>query len=91
VLHDRIVEKSNLVALAKIPGPIPAAKVVGDLRRELIAVFTDLQAAHVQIGKSYPWARTRTSEVLDLIHAIKRHVDPAGILNPGSLGLNGPT
>ena len=41
-------------------------------------------AAHLQIGRRYPYARDRD---LTLLRAVKAAVDPRNLLNPGVLGL----
>ena len=87
MLHDRITERSNLAELAKVSAPLPAAVVVAEMRRELVALYTRLGCAHVQIGKSYRWADTRQPEVLRAMKAIKQVFDPARLMNPDSLGL----
>ena len=47
-------------------------------------------AAHLQIGKAYPYLRERDPSALALLHTLKRHVDPRGLINPGALGLAMP-
>jgi FAD/FMN-containing dehydrogenase len=44
-------------------------------------------AAHLQIGKFYPYMRGRDPATAGLVRDLKRLVDPARRLNPGSLGL----
>jgi FAD/FMN-containing dehydrogenase len=87
-LHDRLAEKSDVAALAAF-GPPPEASVHAlQLRKDLVDVFTACGAAHVQIGKTYPWRETRTPAALHLLEAIKASVDPRGLMNPGALGFS---
>jgi FAD/FMN-containing dehydrogenase len=66
----------------------PSARAaVAELRGGLTDVFTQLGAAHFQIGRFYPYLATRRPETRALLQALKAHLDPAGIMNPGVLGL----
>ncbi len=66
----------------------PSARAaVAELRRGLADVFTQLGAAHFQIGRFYPYLQTRRPETRALLQALKAHLDPEGIMNPGVLGL----
>lgn len=85
--HDRVAEVSNIDALAGFDGPSETTEIAMQIRKELTAVMVRHGSAHVQIGKTYPWLATRTPPIAALIGAIKRHVDPDGRMNPGSLGL----
>jgi FAD/FMN-containing dehydrogenase len=66
-------------------GPNPAAReLVEVLRSEMVAAMQRHGAAHLQIGRAYPYADGRD---LTLLRAIKNVVDPQGLMNPGALGL----
>jgi FAD/FMN-containing dehydrogenase len=43
--------------------------------------------AHFQIGRGYPYLRSRDEAAVDLLETIKSVLDPTGALNPGGLGL----
>ena len=87
-LHDRVRQRSDLEGLAAFAATPPATVLVMRLRTELKAIFRKHGCAHVQIGRSYPWADTRDWATLDLMKALKTYVDPAGVINSGSLGLD---
>ena len=57
-----------------------------ELRDGLAELFMQMGAAHFQIGKAYKYREGRNSETWSLLRAIKKHVDPKGLMNPGSLG-----
>ena len=44
-------------------------------------------AAHLQIGRVYPYLRGRDDGAVDLLRAARTQLDSAGLINPGSLGL----
>ena len=57
------------------------------MRRELASIFDDLGAVHLQIGKWYEFQNQVSPEYADTLLAIKRTLDPQGLINPGSLGI----
>ena len=68
--------------------PNPQARsAVAKLRQGLVQMFRELGAAHFQIGRFYPYAETRQPETKALLEALKQHLDPNGVMNPGVLGL----
>lgn len=86
-LHKHAVEKEHLSKLKEhAPNPEATAKVY-DLRKGLIDIFTRFGTMHMQLGKSYPYHEQVKPEALRLVEAIKQQVDPKGLLNPGTLGL----
>jgi len=62
-------------------------KYVSLLRDELISTFLNQGAVHMQIGRKYPYLRSRKPEIFSLLTALKSHLDPKGLMNPGVLGL----
>ena len=45
-------------------------------------------AIHFQIGKDYPYLKSRTKETRALLYSIKKQFDPKNLINPGSLGFD---
>ena len=41
----------------------------------------------MQLGKAYPYLRNRDPEAEAAIRALKRELDPKGLMNPGGLQL----
>lgn len=71
------------------PQPDPAAReLVERLRIELIELMYGHGAAHLQIGRAYPFARERDEAALSVLRGVKALTDPLGLLNPGALGLD---
>ncbi len=55
----------------------------------MIARLREFGAVQIQLGKLYPYrASLGDGPTWELLQGLKRLVDPAGILNPGSLGLD---
>ncbi len=86
-LHDRTRQVSDLKGLGAHADRPAATKAALAMRAQFAAIFAAHGAAHVQIGKSYPWLATRMPGVAGLVRNFKAAVDPRGLVNPGSLGL----
>ncbi len=85
-LHREILGPSPRVVE---PAPAPDARaLVMQVRSELIALFRDLGVASNQIGRTYPYASALRPEARTLLEALKRAVDPQGLMNPGALELD---
>jgi FAD/FMN-containing dehydrogenase len=48
-------------------------------------VLRNAGAAHFQLGKFYRYRQGRDPAALALFDAIKAHLDPEGLMNPGAL------
>ena len=55
----------------------------------MIDVFARHGCGFFQIGRTYPYLASRDPASIALLKAIKAQLDPAFMLNPGALGLNG--
>lgn len=83
--HRRMVEPEYR-ARAGEPAPSPAAReVVAEAKRALADVLRDAGATHFQLGKFYRWREGRDPAFLALHDALKRQLDPHGVMNPGAL------
>ena len=86
--HMRYLESGFLRKLPRHP-PNPAGReAVARIRRELAEMFMLMGAAHFQIGRFYPYRDSRHDDAFNLLKAVKQHVDPDGLMNPGVLGLD---
>lgn len=74
-------------ALPRHPANPAAAALVAQVSVEMIEIFHNAGAAHLQIGRTYPWARDRDAGAMALVRAIKAEIDPHDLINPGALGL----
>ena len=86
-VHRRSVEPGHLRKIRGFPENPAARAAVTEIREALIALFTDLGAAHLQLGKSYRYRDGLQSANWRLIEALKKELDPGRRMNPGALGL----
>jgi D-lactate dehydrogenase (cytochrome) len=87
VLHETTVEPHYLKKLPKLAHDEAAAQLVEDTRQKILDIFEVHGATHFQIGRTYRYTQTRDPITLALLKAVKAHVDPKGLMNPGALGL----
>ena len=86
-LHRAAVEPAHLARLKGFPADPAARDLVGRLRSEIVTIFGRLGATHLQIARTYPLKRSHDPAAWALLEAVKRQLDPRGLMNPGSLGL----
>ena len=87
IVHDRMVPTEHLATVESYPAAPEAAMFVARLKSGVIDLMHAHGAAHLQIGKTYPYLRGRNAASVALLRAIKAELDPHDILNPGALGL----
>lgn len=86
-LHRRALEPGHLAKLHRFPPNAQAYDLVVRLRKGVIDVFRELEAAHLQVARTYPLQASSDPRAWQMLQAIKAQVDPRGLMNPGSLGL----
>lgn len=86
-LHRRSLEPGHLAKLTRFPANEEARALVATLRGEAISIFRALDAAHLQIARTYPLKDALDPAAWDMLRALKAAVDPDNLMNPGSLGL----
>jgi FAD/FMN-containing dehydrogenase len=87
VFHERMVPADHLASIARYPGAPDARALVDGLKHDVAELMAEHGAAHLQIGKFYPYLEGRNPASVALVRAIKTELDPKGIMNPGALGL----
>ena len=86
-LHKTVPEPQHLRKFDE-PAPNPAAtELVDVIRGEITDLFAELGAASNQIGKTYRYFDSLHPNTADLLLALKRQLDPDGLVNPGALRL----
>ncbi|WP_186455536.1 FAD-binding oxidoreductase [Nitrospirillum pindoramense] len=85
--HDRMLEPSAAASLARYPANPEGTALVEALKADIVDLFHRHGAAHLQVGRLYPLAADRDPAADELLRSVKRWADPAGLVNPGALGL----
>ena len=86
-LHRHTVEDGMLARFPVYPANPGARAEVMRLRNDIVSLFGTFGAAHLQIGRLYPFLAGLETPPRRLLEAIKTHLDPDGRINPGALGL----
>ncbi len=86
-LHRHSVEEQVLRKVERHPENRAARDEVMRLCAELMALFRALGAAHLQIGRRYPYREGLDEAPRRLVGELKTLLDPEGRINPGALGL----
>jgi FAD/FMN-containing dehydrogenase len=84
--HDRVLDAAYLARLPSFPENLAARAAVTRIRGELADLFASSGAVSFQIGKFYRFRQSQHATALALLDALKRDVDPRGLMNPGALG-----
>ena len=85
--HERMLDPSKFGRYRDFEDDPEVNRVIVELRSRLIETLHHAGAAHLQIGKRYPYLDSLQPGARGLLEAIKDHVDPHRLTNPGSLGL----
>lgn len=85
---EGMLSEAELARYKDFPDDADVTQTVVEARDALNAVFDELGAAHLQIGKTYHYQQGLQPPALRLLEAIKSAVDPKRLMNPKSLGLD---
>jgi hypothetical protein len=80
------VRPADARRLQGLPAEPAGEAVVFEVRRQLVELFLQRGAAHLQIGKTYRYRESLDPAAWALLEAVKRAVDPRGLMNPGRWG-----
>jgi FAD/FMN-containing dehydrogenase len=87
ITQERLLPEGYAATLPKFADNPDGRRLVDEMKHGIADLFQRHGAAHLQIGKFYPYMRGRDPSTAKLIRDIKQLVDPRGRLNPGALGL----
>ncbi|MGB3455585.1 MAG: FAD-binding oxidoreductase [Litorimonas sp.] len=87
-IHERTVDTATLKRAKRFEANPEATALVTQARQNVMDIFTEFGAAHFQIGRTYPYHDNMSDETKGVLEGIKRLLDPDGLVNAGSLGLN---
>ena len=86
-LHKATVEPAVLSRQTGFAANRQARTAVHAMREELLQAFSEMGAAHLQVGKEYIYKGALQPESFALLQSIKAFVDPENRINPQALGL----
>ncbi len=84
---DGYLSEDHIKDKPTYPEDLEARAAVKSLREGMIALFQSLGGVHMQIGRVYPYLESQGPEMQALLKTLKAHLDPRGLMNPGSLKL----
>ncbi|MEE4349049.1 MAG: FAD-binding oxidoreductase [Pacificimonas sp.] len=87
-LIEDTIEPAHLKKVPALPVNPSAWALTQTLKARIVDIFHEHGAAHFQIGRTYRYRDHLAPEADALLQAVKRQVDPRGLMNPGSLGLD---
>lgn len=87
IYHRRVFPEKLLPSKPVYPPNPEGRALVSEIKDRIQALCIGNGASHFQVGKDYPYLATRTPAVRELVIALKRTLDPQGLMNPGALGL----
>ena len=87
-LHRTIPEPSYLKGMKEPEANAAATELVAEMRQKTIKLFQDFGAASNQIGRTYPYLSSLKPTTAQLALALKKTLDPKGLMNPGVLGFD---
>jgi FAD/FMN-containing dehydrogenase len=85
--HERLIQPEFLKTIPSQPANADSREAMRKLRLGLAEMFMQRGCAHVQIGKFYRYKDSRDPATWALLQSLKCTLDPRGLVNPGSLGL----
>jgi D-lactate dehydrogenase (cytochrome) len=86
-LHAASVGEEVVKPWRDRPANVEAREAVARLRRGTQELYASLGGVSWQVARDYPFLEILKPETRALLESVKRAVDPAGLMNPGSLGL----
>ncbi|MCU0974933.1 MAG: FAD-binding oxidoreductase [Steroidobacteraceae bacterium] len=86
--YRRVFDEATLAGFRDFPPNPEGEAVVREVRRKLLELFLERGASHLQVGKTYRYREGVGPAAFALLEAVKRAVDPRGLMNPGALGLS---
>ena len=87
LFYDRMLDGETTTRFKDFPPNPEGEATVFEVRSQLTKLFLERGATHLQIGRTYRYREGLQPEAWSILESVKRTVDPAGLINPGVLGL----
>lgn len=84
-LHRAVLAPDRLARFASHADNPAGRAIVAGLRKDLVAALDRCGATHIQLGNFYAHAPRLGEAAVDLLESLRRHCDPAGIIQPDAL------
>ena len=88
IWYEGMLTKAQLAGYKDFREDPEVNAAVADVRDRLRALFDEMNAVHLQVGKKYRYVDGAQPATRALIEGIKAVVDPHRLMNPKSLGLD---
>ncbi|NLR70360.1 FAD-binding oxidoreductase [Novosphingobium sp. ERN07] len=85
--HLTTLDAAYIAGLKDFPANAEAKAYADEVKEAIVALLQQFGAGHFQIGRAYPYQSRLSAPAKSLLGAIKRELDPKGLMNPGVLGL----
>ena len=86
-MYDKVMRSEHLKKLPSYEADEEGRAIVKAMRDELANLFAESGAVSMQLGKFYPYDKSRKSEAWEILKKLKNTFDPKGLMNPGALQL----
>jgi FAD/FMN-containing dehydrogenase len=84
-IHSFFFDDADRHRLRARPENLPARQAVVELSNDIVARWAAMGGVHMQIGRKYPYLKTRLPETRALLLQLKQVLDPDGLINPHNL------
>lgn len=85
--HEKVIDADYLDSIPAYPANPEGRKLVLHLQKRAIDIWSECGATNFQIGKAYPYYSVLDPAAATILKALKQHLDPKGLMNPGGLEL----
>lgn len=86
-MYDKVMRSEHLKTLPSYEADEEGRAIVKAMRDDLARLFSESGAVSMQLGKFYPYDKSRKTEAWEILKKLKSTFDPKGLMNPGALQL----
>ena len=87
-LHSRTLGREVVAPWVARPANDRTRQAVVMIRRKVQELYASLGGISWQAARDYPFREVMKPEAYGMLSALKRALDPKGLMNPGALGLD---